>query len=115
MDDTILTSNAERGLSSNVSTAGLRHVLRRFARRCPPWNSASLATAGAIAFFWWVGSWFIAGQRDDQFSLPAMRSPEPTRNAINNNRSAQRMLAVDLEGTAVLYPREVNSMVAPER
>ena len=97
----------------NVPRAGPNHLRPRLGRRYPLWNSALVATAAAIAIFWWIGNRFPNGPRRDGYSPPAASSPEPSRISINNNRSAGRKLAVDLDGTVAVYPDEVDRLVAP--
>ena len=48
------------------------------------------------------------------YSPPSESIRKPSRAAANNNKSAERKLQVNLEGTAVVYPEEVDALAAAD-
>jgi hypothetical protein len=83
-------------------------------------NSAGFLLVGAVIAFWWGGDQ-IAGHGErgrlghQAANRPRQRMHPQLAKAIdNNNKAAELQLPPDLEGTAVMYPEEVDALVSPD-
>ncbi len=85
----------------------------RFAR----WHSARALLIGMAGLLWWLSgenSLRFGQNRVEEkagFSPPSNRIPRPSRAVVSNNDAAQLQRPVNLEGTAVAYPEEVDRLV----
>jgi hypothetical protein len=88
----------------------------RFAR----FNSVGVLMVVTVTLFWWLGSELMSdvGQNRAEertgYSPPLQAMPKISQLARDNIEIAGLHLAVDLEGTAVAYPEEVNGLVGPD-
>jgi hypothetical protein len=88
----------------------------RFAR----WRSAGTLLVGMAGLLWWLSGEYA--HRFDQnrieekagFSPPSERIPKPSRAVVNNDEAALLLRPVNLEGTAVAYPEEVDGLVGAD-
>jgi hypothetical protein len=95
---------------------GRRIYALRFAR----WRSTGTLLVGMAGLLWWLSGEYA--HRFDQnrieekagFSPPSERIPKLSRAVVNNNEAALLQLPVNLEGTAVAYPEEVDGLVGAD-
>jgi hypothetical protein len=76
------------------------------------WNSARMLLIGAGALFWWLGCEYV--QRFGRYSPPSQAIPKPSQTVVSNNQAALLGLPVNLDGTAVVYPQQVDGLVASD-
>jgi hypothetical protein len=82
-------------------------------------NSLGFLLVCTAALCWWAGHDLMARNPKNNASEKAGYSPPPenapptSQTALNNNKTAELHLPTDLEGTAVLYPPEVDGLVSP--
>jgi hypothetical protein len=88
----------------------------RFAR----WNSVGALLMVTAGVFWWLGGEYARRFSQNRleerltYSPPSERMRKPSRTAENNNEAARRQLFVNLDGTAVVYPEEVDAFAAAD-
>ena len=76
-----------------------------------------VCTAG---LFWWGGAGFLRRSQSNDvsektaYSPPPENVPPPSPAVEINTRTVELHLPRDLEGTAVLYPEEVDGLVSPD-
>ena len=94
--------------------------LRFGSLRFVQWNSVRFLLVCAVGFFWWVGGGLVhelvriqSKMRPRSF-LAAGQLPEAKLFVVNKNKDAQLRLPPDLDGTAVVYPIEVDRLVGPD-
>jgi hypothetical protein len=98
----------------------VRHESWMRAVHLAQWNSLGLLLVCAAALFWWAGHEFLERSHKNNarekagYSPPPENAPPLSQSAKNNNATAELRLPVDLEGTAVLYPQEVDGLVRPD-
>jgi hypothetical protein len=91
-------------------------------RRSQFWrlNPLGLLIVSAFAFFWWGGAELMQRIQQNQSEELAGRSappgnyPQPSQAVVNNNKTAALQLAPNLEGAAVIYPKEVDALVSAD-
>ncbi len=88
--------------------------------RLARWNSVGFLLICTVGLFWWAGDAFLQrSQSNDMrettaYSPPPENAPPPSPAVETNTRTAELHLPRDLEGTAVLYPEEVDGLVGPD-
>ena len=89
------------------------HGPLRFIRR----NALRFLLVFTIGFFSWAGNDLLARKHKHEaeeklgYSPPPEAFPKPSAIAKNNNNTAELHLPPDLEGTAVIYPEQVDGLV----
>jgi hypothetical protein len=83
-------------------------------------NAARFLLVGAVISFWWAGAQ-IAQEREADRAAESAREPSRQKKhpqlsqaVVNNNRTAALQLPPNLEGTAVIYPEEVDALVSAD-
>ena len=85
----------------------------RFARG----HSAGTLLVGMAGLFWWSSGEYphrFGQNRIEEntgVSAPSERIPKPSRSVVNDNEAALLHRPVNLEGTAIAYPQEVDRLV----
>ncbi len=83
-------------------------------------NGMAFLLLGAVASFWWVGARISQEREANRTQESAGKSsrqrkhPQKSKAVVNNNWNAELQLPPNLEGTAVLYPEEVDALVRPD-
>jgi hypothetical protein len=110
-------------MSRQPGSAGVpltRRDLRFRSLRFVQWNSVRFLLVCAVGFFWWVGGELVHELVKNSIEDEAARSsppdsyPKPKLFVVNKNKDAQLRLPPDLDGTAVVYPIEVDRLVGPD-
>ena len=110
-------------MSGQLGSAGVPLTRRDFRFRIPRFvqrNSIRFLLVCAAGFFWWVGGELVHELVKNSIEDEAARSspphnyPEPKLFVVNKNKDAQLRLPPDLDGTAVVYPIEVDRLVGPD-
>ncbi len=101
----------DQSAARGFCASGMRFVQR---------NSVGALLVGTAALFWWVGGEYAQRFGQDRIESRPGNSPpsesirKPSRAVANNNKAAERKLHVNLEGTAVVYPEEVDALAAAD-
>lgn len=88
--------------------------------RTARWNSLGFLLVGTAAFFWWANDRFLGKisrsnlQESAEYSPPPDTVPRTSQEVKDNNAIAAQGLAPDLDGTVVVYPEQVNGLIAPD-
>jgi hypothetical protein len=75
---------------------------------------------GAVIAFWWGGARIREHTERDRSAQEARKPPRQRQHPqlaqtiVNNNKAAELQLPPNLEGTAVIYPEEVDALVSPD-
>jgi hypothetical protein len=67
---------------------------------------------GSAAIFWWLGC--ESARRLGRYSPPSVAMPKPSQRVVSNNKAAALLLPVNLDGTAVAYPEQVDALVGSD-
>jgi hypothetical protein len=110
-------------ISGQLGSTGMPLIRRGFRSRIlrfVQWNCVRFLLVCAVGFFWWAGGelvhQLVKNSTEDEAarSSPPDNYPQPSLFVVNNNKDAQLRLPPDLDGTAVVYPIEVDRLVGPD-
>jgi hypothetical protein len=103
-----------------AQTPFLRCDYRSRILRFVQWNSVGFLLVCVMGFFWWAGDGsplrIARTLVEDKagYSPPLENGPQPSPEVENNTKASALRLPPDLEGTAVVYPREINGLVGAD-
>jgi hypothetical protein len=83
-------------------------------------NAVGFLLVGTVIAFWWGGARIAEHAKSDRTERQAAnpprqrQHPQISKAVDNNNKAAELKLPPDLDGTAVIYPEEVDALVRPD-